>query len=65
MWQDASTAPFDRDIELAVINKDGVHSLVFPCRRVVGGWIDAETKAVLELRPSHWRTWVSNWPKLS
>ena len=51
-------------IFMTLINKDGVHALVFPCRRVVGAWINAETKAVLELRPTHWRTWVSKWSRL-
>jgi hypothetical protein len=30
MWQPISTAPFDRDPELAVIDTDGPHSVVFP-----------------------------------
>ena len=59
MWQVVSAAPFDRDLELAVIDKDGVHTLIFPCRRVVGGWINAETKAQLNFKPTHWRIWVA------
>jgi hypothetical protein len=38
-WQRISTAPFDRDLELAVIDASGIHPLVFPCRRVLHGWI--------------------------
>ena len=34
MWQPASNAPFDCDLELAVIDRDGQHALVFPCRRI-------------------------------
>jgi hypothetical protein len=30
---------------------------VFPCRRILGGWIDAETKGWIDLRPTHWREW--------
>jgi hypothetical protein len=37
MWQTVPSAPFDHDLELAVIDDDGTHSLVFPCRRIVGG----------------------------
>ena len=37
-WQSIATALFDRDLELAVINYDGIHALVFPCRRILGGW---------------------------
>jgi hypothetical protein len=37
--------------ELAVIEKDGAHGV----RRVVGGWIAAETNKWIEVRPIHWR----------
>jgi hypothetical protein len=56
-WQRILTAPFDRDLELAVINYGGVHALVFPCRRILGGWIDAVTKERIDVKPSHWREW--------
>ena len=36
MWQSIPSAPFDRDLELAVIDDDGTHALVFPCRRIRG-----------------------------
>lgn len=35
-WQTIATAPFDRELELAVIGYDGVHALAFPCRRILG-----------------------------
>jgi hypothetical protein len=57
-WQPIVTAPFDRDLELAVINYDGTHALVFSCRRIVGGWIDAKTKTRLTIFPTHWREWL-------
>jgi hypothetical protein len=57
MWENISGAPFDRDLELAVIDCDGPHSLVFPCRRVLGGWLDAETGRQIQVRPTHWRPW--------
>lgn len=56
-WQTATTAPFDRDLELAVIDRTGTHALVFPCRRIVGGWMKAETRERLEVHPTHWREW--------
>ncbi len=34
-WQPIASAPFDRDIELAVIDYYGVHALAFPCRRIL------------------------------
>jgi hypothetical protein len=57
MWQLAETAPFDSELELAVLDKDGAHALVFPCRRILDGWIDAATKRRLDVRPTHWRIW--------
>lgn len=57
MWQPIGTAPFDRDLELAVIDRDGPHALVFPCRRVLSGWVNAETKARIDILPTHWREW--------
>ncbi len=33
-WQPVTSAPFDRDLELAVIDAGGIHALEFPCRRV-------------------------------
>lgn len=57
-WKPVSTAPFDRDLELAVIAADGVHALVFACRRILGGWIKAATKERLEVHPTHWREWL-------
>lgn len=56
-WKSICVAPFDRDLELAVIEKDGPHVLVFPCRRILGGWVKAETKERIEIRPTHWREW--------
>jgi hypothetical protein len=57
MWQPISTAPFSRDLELAVLDEDGPHALVFACRRIVGGWMSTETKERLDVRPTHWREW--------
>jgi hypothetical protein len=57
MWQNVSTAPFDRDLELAVIDGDGPHVLVFPCRRILSGWMKVETKERLDVHPTHWRDW--------
>ena len=57
VWQHITTAPFDRDLEVAVIDTDGPHALVFPCRRSLDGWINAETHERIEVRPTHWRPW--------
>lgn len=57
MWNPVSTAPFDRDLELAVLDSEGPHSLIFPCRRVRSGWVKAETGERVDVRPTHWREW--------
>jgi hypothetical protein len=56
-WRPISSAPFDRELELAVIGYDGTHALVFPCRRIAGGWVDVGTKKRVEVQPTHWREW--------
>jgi hypothetical protein len=56
-WQGISTAPFDRDLELAVIDATGIHTLVFPCRRALRRWINATTSASIDVHPTHWREW--------
>ena len=38
MWHPISIAPFDRDLELAVIDLNGVRAIAFPCRRVLSRW---------------------------
>jgi hypothetical protein len=57
MWERISTAPFDRDLEIAVIDDDGLHVLVFACRRMLDGWIKAGTNERLDVHPTHWRDW--------
>jgi hypothetical protein len=44
-------------LDLAVISGGEVHALVFPCRRILGGWMDSETKKKIEIYPTHWREW--------
>jgi hypothetical protein len=39
-----------------------VHALVFPCRRILGGWVKAETRRSIDLHPTHWREWDSSRP---
>ena len=62
MWHLISTAPFDRDLELAVIDSDGPHALVFACRRIRDGWMNVHTGERLDVHPTHWREWqVKSW----
>jgi hypothetical protein len=57
MWQDAASAPFDKLLELAVLDAAEVHAIVFPCRRVLHGWVNADTGKRIDVRPTHWRDW--------
>lgn len=57
MWQSIITAPFSRFLELAVLDEDGVHPLVFPCERVLDGWRHAITGLLVDVDPTHWRHW--------
>lgn len=58
-WQPiVKSAPYDRDLELAIVNVDGtVRALEFPCRRTFDGWLNAQTKKWVDFRPTHWRDW--------
>jgi hypothetical protein len=58
-WKPIATAPYAGDLEIAVIKKDGCHAILFPCRRVVGGWLNADTRRWIKVRPTHWRMWPS------
>ncbi len=58
MWHPISTAPFDHDLELAVIDNNGTRALCFACRRILGGWIKSDSRCPIELRPTHWRDWA-------
>ena len=57
VWLPIRSAPFDRDLQLAVIDYDGVNALAFPCRRILGGWIKSATRKPVDVRPTHWREW--------
>jgi hypothetical protein len=56
-WQPVANAPQDRDLELAVIDGAGIHALIFPCRRVDGGWVRAGIRTLVLVNPTHWRDW--------
>jgi hypothetical protein len=59
-WQPIASAPFDRDIQVSVIEKGEVHALVVPCRRTQNGWLRASTREQLFIDPTHWREWPAD-----
>jgi hypothetical protein len=57
-WLPVSIAPTDADLEVCVMDYDGiVHSLTSPCRKSGPGWIDTSTKKRIDIQPTHWRKW--------
>jgi hypothetical protein len=56
-WHPISTAPFDCDLELAVLEGNDTHALVFRCQRTPVGWINAATGQRINVDPTHWRNW--------
>jgi hypothetical protein len=57
-WHPISTAPFNGDLQIGVQENDEVHSLVFPCRRMESGWVNAITTKPVFVDPTHWREWL-------
>ena len=55
--QPIESAPFDRDLEVAVLEAAEIHWLVFPCRPVLRGCVNARTAAAVDIHPTHWRVW--------
>jgi hypothetical protein len=40
------------------MDKFGIHTLVFPCRKKGTEWVDAVTQERVDIRPTHWRKWT-------
>ncbi|QKC75602.1 hypothetical protein EB233_08670 [Mesorhizobium erdmanii] len=57
MWNPVASAPLGPSLQLAVFDQDGVHVLIFPCRREPMGWRNAATGARVDVHPTHWRPW--------
>ncbi len=59
-WLPVSIAPSDADLEVCVIDYDGIiHALAFSCHKNKSGWFDATTKKRLDIQPTHWRKWTA------
>jgi len=57
-WIPVSIAPADLDLEVGVMDKRGIHTLVFPVRKSGTDWVDASTKKRIDIQPTHWRKWA-------
>ena len=59
-WLPVSIAPLDTDLEVGVMDKHGVHPLIFPVRKSEACWVDAATKKHIDIEPTHWRKWTDH-----
>jgi hypothetical protein len=56
-WLPVSVAPAETDLEVCVIDKNGIHALIFPVRKDETKWVDTGTKSLIDIEPTHWRDW--------
>lgn len=59
-WLPVAIAPSDSDLEVCVMDKFGIHALVFPVRKNGNEWIDAVTNERVDVDPTHWRKWTTH-----
>ena len=58
-WLPVSSAPRDADLEVCVMDYDGiVLALRYPCRKSGVEWIDASNEKHIDIQPTHWRKWI-------
>ncbi len=60
MWNylgSAEDIPTDCDLRLVVMDAEGMHELVFACRRIGKSFVDAKTQRLVDVRPTHWQLW--------
>lgn len=53
-WREIASAPFDREIDIAIIGED-INVSGGSCLRHGDGWLDAETLKPVEMTATHWR----------
>jgi hypothetical protein len=57
VWIPVEAAPFNRALEICVVEGQGVQAFSFRCQRVENGWKSLDTDELLDLFPTHWRDW--------
>jgi hypothetical protein len=53
-WREIGSAPFDREIEVAIVEDDVRMASGLRLRRA-DGWIDSETLQPVQMKATHWR----------
>src|SRR5260370_36794134 len=56
-WHCISTAPFNRDLQLCVLEGNRKYLVPFPCRLTRNGWLNSDLDVRLDLNPIEWRCW--------
>jgi hypothetical protein len=57
-WLPVSITPADTNLEVGVMdNRGDVVALVFPVRKRGTYWVDAVSKKLINISPTHWRAW--------
>lgn len=57
-WNPIAEAPDETDLQIGIANTGAVHALFFACRKTASGWVKAETGALIDVQPTHWRRWA-------
>ncbi len=58
-WHPVSTAPYNQDLELRVIEDGMMATLPFPCRHTnAEEWINVDLGVTLRIKPVEWRAWL-------
>ena len=55
LWQEISSAPLNRNVEVQIADEGEAYVLAFPCQRTDRGWINVVKNLPLSLEPTHWR----------
>jgi hypothetical protein len=57
-WRPASTAPYNQDLELQIVEDGKTITLPFPCRHTnEGEWINVDLGTSMQIQPASWRVW--------
>jgi len=59
-WHPATTAPFNRDLELRLAGHRRRCTLPFPCRHTPDGWMNSDLNVRIDLPAIEWRCWRSS-----
>jgi hypothetical protein len=57
-WRPTSTAPYNQDLELQIVEDGKTIALPFPCRHTnEGEWINVDLGTGMRIQPARWRIW--------